>query len=173
MRVVRYTIGGCLKSALLLRFTTLLFRLTIKVFWSSTATHNPNSIQGKERMESFSTRVTPIFTICVIRSRSHCYAQVTSRVADAQLAVSPSPSRGHVADITAGSWHPRQSDEFITSSNDSTIRIWDTADRMKQKTVIVAKSKERGGRTKVTACAYSFDAKTIAGGMHICSFPRP
>jgi WD40 repeat protein len=76
----------------------------------------------------------------------------------------PLPERGHVADITAGCWHPRQSDEFITSSNDSTIRIWNTADRMKQKTVIVAKSKERGGRTKVTACAYSFDAKTIAGG---------
>ncbi|KAG7563024.1 hypothetical protein FFLO_01582 [Filobasidium floriforme] len=72
-------------------------------------------------------------------------------------------TKGHVADITAGCWHPRQSDEFITSSNDSTIRVWNTADRMKQKTVIVAKSKERGGRTKVTACAYSFDAKTIAG----------
>ena len=35
---------------------------------------------------------------------------------------------------------------------------------MKQKTVIVAKSKERGGRTKVTACAYSVDAKFIGGG---------
>lgn len=34
---------------------------------------------------------------------------------------------------------------------------------MKQKQVIVVKSKERGARTKVTACAWSPDAKMIAG----------
>lgn len=43
-------------------------------------------------------------------------------------------------------------------------RIWDVEDKRKQKTVIVVKSKERGTRTKVTACAYSHDGKLIAGG---------
>lgn len=36
--------------------------------------------------------------------------------------------------------------------------------KRKQKAVIVVKSKERGTRTKVTACAYSNDGKVIAGG---------
>jgi hypothetical protein len=42
--------------------------------------------------------------------------------------------------------------------------IWDVENKRKQKTVIVVKSKERGTRTKVTACAYSGDGKVIAGG---------
>ncbi len=29
---------------------------------------------------------------------------------------------GHVADITSAQWHPKESDQFITASNDSTIR---------------------------------------------------
>jgi len=36
--------------------------------------------------------------------------------------------------------------------------------KRKQKSVIVIKSKERGTRTKATACAYSGDGKVIAGG---------
>jgi WD repeat-containing protein 70 len=43
-------------------------------------------------------------------------------------------------------------------------RIWDVEDRRKQKTVIVVKSKERGTRTKVTACGYSPDGSLIGGG---------
>lgn len=34
----------------------------------------------------------------------------------------------------------------------------------KQKAIIVVKSKERGARTRVTACAWSPDGKMIAGG---------
>ena len=43
-------------------------------------------------------------------------------------------------------------------------RIWDVENKRKQKTVIVVKSKERGARTKVTACAYSPDGSLIGGG---------
>ncbi|KAG8999402.1 hypothetical protein FRB94_006182 [Tulasnella sp. JGI-2019a] len=70
---------------------------------------------------------------------------------------------GHVGELTGCAWHPRDANTFITSSNDSTIRIWDVEDKRKQKTVIVVKSKERGTRTKVTTCAYSHDGKLIAG----------
>ena len=90
--------------------------------------------------------------------------------------------RGHVGELSSGAWHPKDSNTFITSSADSTIRlvpdeiyyryrlltkvcrIWDVENKRKQKTVIVVKSKERGARTKVTACSYSHDAKYIAGG---------
>lgn len=36
----------------------------------------------------------------------------------------------------------------------------------KQKAIIVVKSKERGARTRVTACAWSPDGKMIAGGAY-------
>ncbi|THH02476.1 hypothetical protein EW026_g392 [Hermanssonia centrifuga] len=70
---------------------------------------------------------------------------------------------GHVAELTSCAWHPKDPETFITSSMDSTIRIWDIENKRKQKTVIVVKSKERGARTKVTACGYSPDGSIIGG----------
>lgn len=85
---------------------------------------------------------------------------------------------GHVAEINGGSWHPTDAHQFLTCSNDSTIRsvppspvrsssssrIWDSENKRKQKHVIVVKSKERGARTKVTSCAWSHDGRLVAGG---------
>ncbi|KAJ7107663.1 transcription factor [Mycena crocata] len=70
---------------------------------------------------------------------------------------------GHVGELSSCMWHPKDPKLFITSSADSTIRIWDIENKRKQKSVIVVKSKERGARTKVTACAYSPDASMIGG----------
>ncbi|OCH96601.1 transcription factor [Obba rivulosa] len=70
---------------------------------------------------------------------------------------------GHVAELRSCAWHPYDPQTFITSSVDSTIRIWDVENKRKQKTVIVVKSKERGARTKVTACGYSQEATLIGG----------
>ncbi|EJT98901.1 WD40 repeat-like protein [Dacryopinax primogenitus] len=70
---------------------------------------------------------------------------------------------GHVGELTGCSWSPWQENIFITSSADSTIRIWNAENRRKQKTVIVVKSKERGARTKVTWCGYNRDGSMIAG----------
>src|SRR6267154_4263898 len=49
-----------------------------------------------------------------------------------------------------------------------TDRIWNVENKRKQKTVIVVKSKERGARTKVTACSYSPDGRYVAGGKSHC-----
>ncbi|KAH9487147.1 WD repeat-containing protein 70 [Psilocybe cubensis] len=70
---------------------------------------------------------------------------------------------GHVGELTCCAWHPKDPKLFITSSADSTIRIWDVENKRKQKTVIVVKSKDRGARTKVTACNYSPDGNLIGG----------
>ncbi|KAH8835384.1 transcription factor [Flagelloscypha sp. PMI_526] len=70
---------------------------------------------------------------------------------------------GHVTEITSCSWNPKDPKQFITSSADSTIRIWDVENKRTQKTVIVVKSKERGARTKINYCSYSPDGKIIGG----------
>ncbi|KAF8898358.1 transcription factor [Infundibulicybe gibba] len=70
---------------------------------------------------------------------------------------------GHVGELASCTWHPKDPKVFLTCSADSTIRIWDVENKRKQKSVIVVKSKERGARTKVTACAYSLDGGMIGG----------
>ncbi|ORX88421.1 WD40 repeat-like protein [Basidiobolus meristosporus CBS 931.73] len=70
---------------------------------------------------------------------------------------------GHVAALTSCAWHPSNKETFITASADSTIRIWDVEDKRKQKQVICFKSKNRGGRSPITACNYSHDGKLIVG----------
>jgi hypothetical protein len=42
--------------------------------------------------------------------------------------------------------------------------------KRKQKSVLVHKSKERGGRSVITATTYSPDAKFIAGGIYYLLF---
>ncbi|BGP57026.1 hypothetical protein JCM8202v2_004664 [Rhodotorula sphaerocarpa] len=89
---------------------------------------------------------------------------------------------GHVAAVNAIAWHPRNHSLFLTASADSTLRIWEVDSRRKSKSVIVVRSKERGGKTKVTACAWSPDGKQIAaacedGAIHVWpssgNFTRP
>ncbi|KWU46074.1 WD40 repeat-like protein, partial [Rhodotorula sp. JG-1b] len=89
---------------------------------------------------------------------------------------------GHVAAVTAVAWHPKDSSLFLTASADSSLRIWELDNRRKSKSVIVVRSKERGGKTKVTACAWSPDGRSIAaacedGAVHVWSvngnFSRP
>ncbi|KAG6866800.1 hypothetical protein C0991_008736 [Blastosporella zonata] len=70
---------------------------------------------------------------------------------------------GHVGELSSCAWHPHDPKVFMTSSADSTIRVWDVENKRKQKTVIVAKSKDRGARTKITSCGYSTDGKLIGG----------
>ncbi|ORY54604.1 WD40-repeat-containing domain protein [Leucosporidium creatinivorum] len=89
---------------------------------------------------------------------------------------------GHVAAITSVAWNHKNPTLFLTASEDSTLRIWEISNKRKSKSVIVVKSKERGGRSKVTACAWSMDGKWIAaacedGAIHVWSasstFARP
>ncbi|GAA5994704.1 hypothetical protein JCM5350_006312 [Sporobolomyces pararoseus] len=72
-------------------------------------------------------------------------------------------TNGHVSSISSLSWHPTNPSLFLTASSDSTLRIWDKTNRRQSKSVIVVKSKERGGKTKVSCCGWSKpDGKMIA-----------
>ena len=70
-------------------------------------------------------------------------------------------TKGHISEITSGTWHPTNWDLFVTAGTDSTLRIWDVKTRMKQKDVIVHKSKAAGsaGRTRMTAVAWGSSAE--------------
>ena len=62
-------------------------------------------------------------------------------------------TKGHVSEITTGTWHPTDRNLCVTAGTDSTLRIWDVNMKRSQKDVIVHKSRAAGsaGRTRMTA----------------------
>lgn len=75
-------------------------------------------------------------------------------------------TKGHVSEITTGTWHPTNKDLCVTAGTDSTLRIWDINNKRSQKDVIVFKSKAAGnaGRTRMTAVAWGAPA---SGGNNV------
>ena len=75
-------------------------------------------------------------------------------------------TKGHVGEITSGTWHPTDQNSCATAGSDSTIRIWDINNKRSQKEIIVFKSKAAGsaGRTRMTAIAWGTPAQ---GGSNI------
>lgn len=75
-------------------------------------------------------------------------------------------TKGHVSEITTGTWHPTEKHLCVTAGTDSTLRIWDVNMRHAQKEVIVHKSRVAGsaGRTRMTAVAWGSPAQ---GGNNI------
>ena len=65
-------------------------------------------------------------------------------------------TKGHVSEITTGTWHPVDKNLCVTAGTDSTLRIWDVNMRRCQKDVIVHKSRAAGsaGRTRMTAVVW-------------------
>ena len=65
-------------------------------------------------------------------------------------------TKGHISEITSGTWHPTNRDLCVTAGTDSTLRIWDVNNKRAQKEVIVFKSKVAGaaGRTRMTAVSW-------------------
>ena len=85
------------------------------------------------------------------------------------LACTHVENRGHTAALTLARWHPTDKSSFLTAAADSTIRLWSAEDTKKQRGVIPVKSKVPGGRTPITAAAYSNDGRLIVGGMPVHS----
>jgi WD40 repeat protein len=65
-------------------------------------------------------------------------------------------TKGHVSEITMGTWNPVDRNICITAGTDSTLRIWDVNFKRSQKEIIVHKSRAAGsaGRTRMTAVAW-------------------
>ncbi|CAN8097444.1 unnamed protein product [Discula destructiva] len=69
-------------------------------------------------------------------------------------------TKGHVGEVTTGTWHPTDKNTCVTAGSDSTLRIWDINNKRSQKEVIVYKSRTAGnaGRTRMTAVAWGASA---------------
>lgn len=72
--------------------------------------------------------------------------------------------RGHTAALTDCRWHPFKKSEFLTASNDGTVRIWDCARPRVQDKIIVMRSSSSGAKAITTAVTYSCDGKHIISG---------
>ncbi|KAI9762673.1 MAG: WD repeat-containing protein 70 [Chaenotheca gracillima] len=70
-------------------------------------------------------------------------------------------TKGHISEITTGTWHPTDRNICITAGTDSTLRIWDVNNKRTQKEVIVHKSRVAGsgGRSRMTAVAWGSPAQ--------------
>jgi len=66
-------------------------------------------------------------------------------------------TKGHISEITTGTWNPDDQNICVTAGTDSTLRIWDVNFKRSQKDIIVHKSRAAGsaGRTRMTAVAWS------------------
>lgn len=80
-----------------------------------------------------------------------------------QYLVDQASTKGHTAALNNGCWNPKIKEEFLTCSNDSTVRLWDVTSKFKHKNII--KTKSTGGRKTVpTACTYSNDGRWVVAG---------
>ncbi|KAI0402933.1 WD repeat domain-containing protein [Xylaria palmicola] len=75
-------------------------------------------------------------------------------------------TKGHVSEVTTGTWHPSDKNVCVTAGTDSTLRIWDINNKRCQKEVLVFKSKAPGtaGRSRMTAVAWG---SSVQGGNNI------
>ncbi|KAF2170911.1 hypothetical protein M409DRAFT_63936 [Zasmidium cellare ATCC 36951] len=65
-------------------------------------------------------------------------------------------TKGHISEVTTGTWHPTDRNLCVTAGTDSTLRIWDVNNPRQQKEVIVHKSRAAGsaGRSRMTAVVW-------------------
>lgn len=96
--------------------------------------------------------------------------QWTETVRGDQYLVDIGNTKGHTAAVNHLTFHPINKNEFLSCSDDGSIRIWNLDD-YKQITKCVnthrkiIKTKNAGGRKAIpTTCCYSVDGKMIAAG---------
>uniref|UniRef100_A0A8C5P6V8 WD repeat-containing protein 70 n=1 Tax=Leptobrachium leishanense TaxID=445787 RepID=A0A8C5P6V8_9ANUR len=80
-----------------------------------------------------------------------------------QYIVDMANTAGHTAMLNGGCWHPKIKEEFMTCSNDGTVRIWDVNNEKKHKNIFKPRSFQ-GKRVIPTCCNYSRDGKLLAAG---------
>jgi len=57
-----------------------------------------------------------------------------------QYIVDMASTKGHTAMLNQGAWHPKDRTEFMTCSNDGSVRLWDVNNRKKHKNIMKPKT---------------------------------
>ncbi|KAH0520577.1 WD repeat-containing protein 70 [Microtus ochrogaster] len=78
-----------------------------------------------------------------------------------QYIVDMANTKGHTAMLHTGSWHPKIKGEFMTCSNDATVRLWEVENPKKQKSVFKPRTMQ-GKKVIPTTCTYSRDGNLVA-----------
>ncbi|XP_047713977.1 WD repeat-containing protein 70 isoform X1 [Prionailurus viverrinus] len=78
-----------------------------------------------------------------------------------QYIVDMANTKGHTAMLHTGSWHPKIKGEFMTCSNDATVRTWEVENPRKQRSVFKPRTVQ-GKKVIPTTCTYSRDGNLIA-----------
>lgn len=73
-----------------------------------------------------------------------------------------SNTKGHTAMVNSGCWNPKIRDEFMTCSNDASVRLWDASTECKKHKNIMKPKTQQGRKTIPTACCYSNDGRWCA-----------
>lgn len=75
-----------------------------------------------------------------------------------------SNTKGHTAMVNGGCWNPKIREEFMTCSNDSSVRLWNVNTDCKKHKHIMKPKTQQGRKTIPTACCYSNDGRWVACG---------
>lgn len=73
-----------------------------------------------------------------------------------------SKTKGHISGLTSGCWHPTKRDEFLTSSLDSTLRLW--VSKSKEQIQVIKTRTQGGLKTSPTCSTFNRDGTLIASG---------
>ncbi|KAF7531241.1 hypothetical protein G7054_g9065 [Neopestalotiopsis clavispora] len=147
---------------------------TIRAFRSVDPYQSKPSSAGSEAHPLHHVEFNPLAGGVVLCISAHPQAKIMSRDGDIVTEFVKGDmylrdmhnTKGHVSEITTGTWHPTDKNICVTAGTDSTLRIWDINNKRSQKEVLVYKSKTAGnaGRTRMTAVAWG---TPVQGGNNV------
>lgn len=151
---------------------------TLRAFKSVDPWETKGSALAAESYPINAVQFSPLAGDCFLCVSAHPQAKIVSRdgailtefVKGDMYLRDMHNTKGHVSEITTGTWHPTDRNLCVTAGTDSTLRIWDINNKRSQKDVIVFKSKAPGaaGRTRMTTVAWGAPA---SGGNNVLVAP--
>ncbi|KAI4870869.1 WD40 repeat-like protein [Hypoxylon rubiginosum] len=147
---------------------------TIRAFRSVDPYEAKQSAAGSESHPVHHVQFNPLAGSVFLCISAHPQAKILSRDGDIitefvkgdMYLRDMNNTKGHISEVTTGTWHPTDKNVCVTAGTDSTLRIWDINNKRSQKEVLVFKSKAPGaaGRTRMTAVAW---ATPVQGGNNV------